>query len=123
MATTPEALQWVVMPVNGTAGATITGAGGSGNSVSVRVVDNQGNGVAGFLPSIYLMIQYNSVCLGSSITLSGAGPSSANNSTSTATFPSLSISPAGTYTLVAYVQSNVDIVNFLSVQSDPIILT
>jgi len=123
MSTTPEALQWVVMPVNGTAGSTITGAGGSGNSVSVRVVDNQGNGVAGFLPSIYLMIQYNSVCLGGSITLSGAGPSSANNVTSTATFPSLSISPAGTYTLVAYVQSNVDIVNFLSVQSDPIILT
>jgi len=117
----PEALQWMVMPSpSGTAGSTITGGG---NTVSVRVVNAQGAPIPSYTQTVSLMINYNSVALGGSINLIGGGPATPDPTTAIATFPRLSISPAGTYNLVAYVQTTTNMLNYMSVPSDPFVLT
>jgi len=117
----PEAIQWQRMPLSGTAGSIISGIGSQ--PVSIRVVSAQGNPIPSYGQSVYLMLSYSSNALGSNITLSGAGPSTPDATTGVATFSSLSITPSGTYNLVAYVQSTSDILNFLSVPSDPFVLS
>jgi len=117
----PEAIQWQRMPLSGTAGSIISGIGSQ--PVSIRVVSAQGNPIPSYGQSVYLMLNYSSNALGSNITLSGAGPSTPDPTTGIATFSSLTITPAGTYNLVAYVQSTSDILNFLSVPSDPFVLS
>jgi len=117
----PEAIQWQVMPLSGTAGSVILGA--HAQPVSVRVVNAQGNPIASYGQSVYLQISYNSVALGGNITVSGAGPSTPDATTAVASFSSLKITPAGTYSLVAYVLSTSDMLNFLSVPSDPFVMS
>jgi len=117
----PETLQWMVMPsLSGTAGSTITGGG---NTVSVRVVNAQGAPIPSYTQTVSLKINYNSVAAGGSINLIGFGPATPDPTTAIATFPRLSITPAGTYNLVAYVSTSTNMLNFMSVPSDPFVLT
>jgi len=101
-ASQPNRIQWVYQPTNGSAGTWISGPGGQ--PVTVQLIDNSGNIVQSNYP-VSLMIMYSTG--GPNVVLSGGGPVNVGASPNyyyqfpSGLSPQLTISTAGSYTLVA----------------------